>query len=76
MPGGGPGYALMLNSYTATVHFPPEVLKIDANDETLCVVAILEKSPSKQMQGRCVLSARVSCVPLKDALVPGEKGKN
>lgn len=41
----------MLNSYTATVHFPPEVLKIDANDETLGVVAILENPHSKQMQG-------------------------
>lgn len=41
----------MLNSYTATVPFPPEVLKIDANDETFGVVAILENPHSKQMQG-------------------------
>jgi len=48
---GGPGYALMLNSYTVTVRFPPEVLKIDAHDETLCVVAMLENPHSKQIQG-------------------------
>lgn len=76
MLGGGPGYTLMWNSYTATVHFPPKVLKINANDETLCVVAILENPHSKQMQGRRVLSARVLCAPLKGALVPEEKGKN
>lgn len=69
----GPGYAPMLNSYTTTVHFPPEVLKINVNDETLWVVVILENSHSKQMQGQSVLSARVLCVLRKMLQSPERK---
>lgn len=74
--GGGLGDALILNSCVTTVSFPPKVLKIDANDETLCAVVILEYPYWKQMQGRSVLSARVVCAPKKNDLFPAEKGKN
>lgn len=72
--GGGLGYAVILNSDTATVYFPLEVLKIGANDETFCVVVMSRKFLSKT-KGRSVLSARVLCAP-NDDLCPGEKGKN
>lgn len=51
MLAGGPGYAPMLNSYTTTVRFPPEVLKINADDETLWGGGDFRKSPFKTNAG-------------------------
>ena len=53
---------------------PPKVLKIDANDETVCALGILENSFSKRMQGGEVSSVPEFCVPRRTICALAWKG--